>query len=227
MPQPDVKWLLFSISTSFDTFPQPTSLLSTTNHDYNYKMDIRDILRESYDKTLRALVMGTSPAALARARERAFVKALAAEFEARFAGEAFRVFSAYGRGNRADFGGEQLLFEIEVCSVASASSARRKKETFYVVREALWQAEIDLSQDWRQVVFAMNRLRCGAAENKLVIAAAAGAGQDEFLATLAQCGAGCGERFYLATIPHPRDWEDDEETLKVWRLAEGAWQAVV
>jgi len=193
---------------------------------YNESMNIQGILRASYHKTLKALVMGTSPESLARARERAFVKALATQFEGSFEGEEFRVFSLYGRGNRADFGGEQLLFDLEVCRVASASSAERKKESFYIVAEALWQIEIDLSQDWRQVVFAMNRLRCGAAENKLVIAAAPGSERDSFLKTLAHGGAGCGGKFYLATIPHPRDWEDDEDTLMIWQFAEGEWQAV-
>ncbi len=190
-------------------------------------MRIQDILRDSYHKALKALVMGTSPGSLARARERAFVKSLATQFEASFAGEECRVFSTYGRGNRADFGGEQLLFDIEVCRVAAASSAERKSEPFYVVTEALWQIEIDLSQDWRQVVYAMNRLRCGAADNKLVIAALPAAEPDSFLETLAHCGTGCDGKFYLATIPHPRDWEDAEETLKLWRSAEGNWQAVI
>ena len=193
---------------------------------YNRSMNIQAILRDSYQRTQKALVMGTSPASLARARERAFVKALATEIEDSFEGEEFRVFSLYGRGNRADFGGEQLLFDIEVCRVAGASSAQRKRESFYVVDEALWQVEFDMSQDWRQVVFAMNRLRCGSAENKLVIAAAPGSAQDSFLKTLEHGGAGRMGRFYLATIPHPRDWEDDEETLKIWRFAEGEWQAV-
>ncbi|MCY4072702.1 MAG: hypothetical protein OXG60_15515 [Chloroflexi bacterium] len=190
-------------------------------------MNIEGILRESYQRTLKALVMGTSPESLARARERAFVKALARQFEGSFEGEEFRVFSAYGRGNRPDFGGEQLLFEIEVCRVAGASTAERKSESFYIVTEALWQIEIELSQDWRRVVFAMNRLRCGAAGNKLVIAAAPGAAQERFLKTLEQPGAVPGEAFYLATIPHPRDWEDDEESLKMWQFVEGEWQAVM
>jgi len=194
---------------------------------YNGSMTIQDILRESYEKTLKALVMGTSPESLARARERAFVKSLATAFEGRYEGEEFRVFSLYGRGNRADFGGEQLLFDLEVCRVASASSAERKQESFYVVTEALWQIEIDLSQDWRRVVFAMNRLRCGAAGNKLVIAAAPGARQERFLKTLEQPDAVRGEAFYLATIPHPRDWEDDEESLKIWQFGEGEWQGVM
>ncbi len=190
-------------------------------------MRIQDILRDSYHKSLKALVMGTSPGSLARARERAFVKSLATQFGTSFADEEFRVFSAYGRGNRADFGSEQLLFDIEVCRVAAASSAQRKTEPFYIVTEALWQIEIDLSQDWRQVVYAMNRLRCGAAGNKLVIAASPTAEPDSFLKTLEHCGGGTDAKFYLATIPHPRDWEDDEETLKLWQSAEGIWQAVI
>ena len=193
---------------------------------YNRSMNIQAILRDSYQRTQKALVMGTSPASLARARERAFVKALATEIEDSFEGEEFRVFSLYGRGNRADFGGEQLLFDIEVCRVAGASSAQRKKESFYIVAEALWQVEFEMSQDWRRVVFAMNRLRCGSAENKLVIAAAPGSAQDSFLKTLEPGGAGCGGKMYLATIPHPRDWDDDEDSLMICRFAEGEWQAV-
>ena len=170
--------------------------------------------------------MGTSPESLARARERAYVKTLATQLESAFEGEECRVFSAYGRGNRRDFGSEQLLFDIEVCRVAAASSAHRKKESFCYIAEALWQIEIELSQDWRQVVFAMNRLCCGTAVNKLIIAAQSADAHDIFLRTLEPGAAGCGGNLFLATISHPRNWEDEEETLKVWQIADSKWQAV-
>ena len=189
-------------------------------------MNIQDILLDSYQKALKALVMGTSPESLARARERAFAKTLATQLESAYEGEDVRVFSAYGRGNRPDFGSEQLLFTIEVCRVAAASSAHRKQESFCYIAEALWQIEIELSPDWRQVVFAMNRLCCGAAANKLVIAAQSADGNDIFLETLELGGAGCDGNLFLATIPHPRNWEDEEETLKVWQIADSKWQAV-
>ena len=189
-------------------------------------MNIQDILRDSYHQSQKALVMGTSPQSLARARERAFVKSLAAQFEARYAAQNCRVFSVYGRGNRADFGSEQLLFDIEVCRAAAATSAHRHQQSFFVVTEALWQVAIDLSRDWRQVVYAMNRLRCGAAANKLVIAAAPKDAPDSFLKTLAQACPGDDGAFYLATMPHPRDWEEDDGRLELWQIAAGAWQSV-
>ena len=189
-------------------------------------MNIQDILRDSYKKALKALVMGTSPESLARARERAFVKTLATQLESAYEGEESRVFSAYGRGNRPDFGSEQLLFDIEVCRVATANSAHRKQESFYYITEALWQIEIELSQDWRQVVFAMNRLCCGAAANKLIVAAQSADANDIFLETLEPGAASCGGNVFLATISHPRNWEDEEEPLKVWQIADSKWQAV-
>lgn len=196
-------------------------------------MSIEEILRAGYQNALKALVMGTSPRALARARERAFVKSLAAQFATSCAGEDLRVFSVYGRGQVADFGSERLLFDIEVCRVAGSSAAFRAQDSFFHVTEALWQIEIDMSQDWRQCVYALNRLRLGAGANKLLIAAAPTDRRADFLKTLANCGAGSADSvdrvgsLYLATMPHPRDWHDNEESLKLWRMTDGDWQAIL
>ena len=190
-------------------------------------MDIRHVLRYSYHDARNALVMGTSAAALARARERAFVKAVASQFSDALAADDIRVFSPFARGNRDDFGAEKLLFDIEVCRLAFAETSDRKPEQFAFVSAALWQIEIEFSHEWRDVVFALNRLSCGAAENKLLIAAQRNSGQDEFLATIRPVVSACPGEVYLALVTQPSDWDDGEGSVDVFRLdADDNWNEV-
>ncbi len=189
-------------------------------------MNIRDILFSSYDDALKAMVMGTSPESLARARERAFVKTLAAHVEDACEADDIRVFSQYGRGNLADFGAERLLYDIEVCRIATSSSADRKKETFLHIASALWQIEIDFSCDWRHSVYALNRLCCGGAENKTIIAAHRDRGRQILIDTLAPVAAASAGQLHLVLIPHPRDWAEVEHPLELWALVDAEWQPV-
>lgn len=187
-------------------------------------MNIRHLLHYSFHDARNAMVMGTSAASLARARERAFVKAVASQLAEFFSAEDFRVFSAYGRGNRNDFGTEQLLFDIEVCRVACDTATNRKKEQFAYIRAAIWQIEIEFSHEWRDAIYALNRLACGGAENKLLITAQRKSSSDDFLATMLPPASACAGQVYLALITQPVDWGDDEGSLDVWQLDENdAW----
>lgn len=183
-------------------------------------MDIRHLLHYSYHDARNALVMGTSAASLARARERAFVKAVAAQFADAFADADVRVFSPFARANRDDFGIDQLLFDIEICRVALAEAGGRQADQFAFVSSALWQIEIEFSLDWRDAIIALNRLSCGGAENKLLITARRRSGQDDFLATVQPVASACAGQVYLALITHPRDWDDGDGSVDVLRLDE-------
>ena len=181
-------------------------------------MNIRHLLHYSFHDARNALVMGTSAASLARARERAFVKAFATQLSEAFTTEDIRVFSAYGRGNRNDFGAEQLLYDVEVCRVDCGTTSDRKKVNFAYIRAALWQIEIEFSLDWRDAVYTLNRLSCGAAENKLLITARRKSGRDDFLATMLPVASACTGQVYLALLTQPQDWDDDEGSLDVLQL---------
>ena len=91
-------------------------------------MNIGHILRSGFHDARAALVMGTSAASLVRARERAFAKTVASQLQEALFADDIRVFSAYSRGNKADFGTEQLIYEIEACRVAKGNTADRLKE---------------------------------------------------------------------------------------------------
>lgn len=186
-------------------------------------MDIARVIDSSFNEAVKALTMGTSPSALTRARERAFIKTLIAHLRRAFAAEDIRVFAASQRGNAADFGTNHLLYDIAVCRAAASETAERKSEDFLYVTEALWQIEVDFSREWRSALQAVNRLACGAAADKLLIATREAASQQRLLNTLRAPARACPGNLYLALVPHPADWDDADSAPQVWRMAEDAW----
>ena len=197
------------------------------NQPYNRHMNIRQVIADSYRDALKSHVMGTSPRALARARERAFVKALAERLQDCFAQDDVRVFSAYGRRNVDDFGSEQLLFDIAVCRAAYGQTAERTPEDFVYIAETLWAIELNFEREWRAALYAINRLNVGAAANMLLIAAQPKSARESFIESLkapfaAPADAG-GER-YLSLVPHPAEWDETDDSPETWRLNEGEWE---
>ncbi len=193
---------------------------------YNVNMNIRRIIDDSYDRSCRALVMGTSPTSLERARERVLLKTLAEQLQTAYEGEDVRVFSTYGRGNRTDFGTETLLHDISVCRIKCGETAERQKEDFVYIAAAIWQVEFDFSREWPSAIRAINRLNAGSADNKLLVAAQMDSGRDNYMKTLiAPFAAGHGDQ-HLALIPHPAEWDTSDDSPEVWRLSEGEWVAL-
>ena len=188
-------------------------------------MNIRHVIYYSYNDALAALVMGTSPCSLARARERALVKALAAQLEEAHDGDDIRVFAAWRRGNRHNFGTERLLYDIQVCRIKAGQTADKKKQPFHYIAAALWQIEIDFSRELCRTLLALNRLAGGAGENKLVITAPPKSGRTAFINTLKAPAAACSGEVWLALVPHPQDWDEDVPSPAVWQFTEGDWQA--
>ena len=186
-------------------------------------MNIVGVVNESFNEAVKALVMGTSAGSLARARERVFVKTLVTQLEEVHDDDSIRVFSPYGRGNMADFGTEQLLHDICVCRIGGGVTAERKPNDFLYIEEALWQIEVDFSREWQQALHAINRLNCGSAANKLLIASQLDSGGEIFVNTLKAPSAVSDGMHYLALIPHPKDWDEIESGPAVWRMDDGEW----
>ncbi len=188
-------------------------------------MRIANIVQASFREAAGALVMGTSAASLARARERAFVKALTARLESSLGGDNLRVIGALGRRSQPADAKDALPFDISVCRVDRGSTAGRQPQDFDFISEALWQIELDFSRDWRGALRAINRLNSGAAAGKVLIAAELGSRTKGYLDTLATpFASGSGER-YLALIPHPAEWDDSDAETQTWRLQGGQWIA--
>ncbi len=186
-------------------------------------MDIGRVVHRSYSRAIKAMVMGTSAQALARARERAFVKCLIAEVGAVFSDVDIRVFSTYGRGNARDFGTEKLASDIAVARIDKGCAGGRDAAPFRYIARILWQIEIDFSRDWRRSVFAINRLNGSSAENKVLLAAQMSRGADDYLRTLSVPFAAGSGAAAIALIPHPAEWETTESAPVLWRLDDGDW----
>ena len=189
-------------------------------------MNIARLIESSFNEATKALTMGTSQRSLGRARERAFTKALIAQLRREFDGDDHRVFATTQRGNAADFGTNQLLYDIAVCRIGEGKTAERKSEDFHFIAQALWQIEIDFSREWRSALYAINRLNCGAAAEKLMITSWLARSQSQFLNTMRAPSAPVGGTLYLAFVPHPADWDDDAASPQVWRIADGEWAEV-
>ena len=190
---------------------------------YNAAMDIARLIDDAYRGARRSLVMGTSPASLARARERSFIRRLLAGFESHCQADDLRIFSDYIRGNQAEFGSERLLGDIAICSIAEGMTSGRDAKPFQFVKGLVWLVELDFSREWRRELNAINRLNCGAAENRLFIGAMPASGSGESLQTLlAPCAGGVGQA-YISLIPHPAEWDSCDEPPGVWRLRDGQW----
>ena len=189
-------------------------------------MDIVGLIDASFSEAVKALVMGTSARSLARARERAFVKSLINRLRNNFDDDGYRIFASLQRGNQSDFGTNQLLHDIVVCRIEEGATDARQPESFRYVAEALWQIEVDFSREWRPALYAINRLNCGGAGNKLLVASQLARSQDRLMNTLRKPGAACAGTLYLALVPHPADWDDDAGAPQVWRFTEGEWAEV-
>ena len=189
-------------------------------------MNIKQLINTSFNDATKSMVMGTSPQALARARERVWIKTLSAHLGEALDEADSRVFSAYQRGNADDFGSEQLLYDIQVCRVGITTTADKKKEEIHYIQASLWQIETNFSREIHQAVYAFNRLVTGNSENKLFIGAQLKTGRDTFIGTLKASATACSGTVYLALIPHPNDWDDDDYALDVWQFTDGDWTEV-
>ena len=186
-------------------------------------MNVASIINDSYRGASSALVMGTSPQSLARARERVFVKTLVDQLQGAYSDDDVRVFSEYGRGNLHDFGTEKLLSDICVCRIAEGQTVARQPEDFLYIAAMLWQIEIEFSREWQRELQAVNRLIGGSAANKLLVAALMNRASEDIMNTLKAPFAAASGEAYLALIPHPADWDLTEDRPQVWRLAEDEW----
>ena len=186
-------------------------------------MDIKRVLDASYHDALRALVMGTSAAALARARQRALVKTLASRLNEAITDENTRAYHRYATSSRADFGIDALPWDICICRLGASDSGGRQAQSLEYVAGALWQVAIDFSGETAGALQAVNRLAFGGASNKLLLLAHPESGSDSLLESLAQPFAGDGARC-LALLPHPRDWDDATHAPAAWQWQNDGWR---
>jgi hypothetical protein len=156
------------------------------------------------------------------ARSLAWVSSLAAAFENHFAGDiAIRVLTRYDDRHRAEFGLNELLYDISVVRVATVPAARRQVDLIYV-KNVLWQVESEFARNSREAVFDFNKLVLGSAKNKLFIGPNVD-DPDRFLGVLLPAAQACTGKVYAALVPHPDRWEQSDLAIRAHLLRQRRW----
>jgi hypothetical protein len=140
------------------------------------------------------------------ARSRNFVTALGDQLGALYTGQPdVRLFTKHDESNRADFGMNELLYDVTVCRTATVKSAATSRELQYVTAP-IWHVESELAKDSRQALFDFNKLVLGAAPLNLFVGPLVH-DTASFLNVLRAPAPGCIGRVFVALIPHPSEWD--------------------
>ena len=171
----------------------------------NETMDIKNIIRISFEGAILMPDNGKNKGAIHANRSRNFVEKLRKNILNEYKDDdTIRAFSKYNKANKKEFGLNELLYDILVCKTDKVQSGRRKKSMTFVTK-SLWQIESEFSKNPVQAVYDFNKLVIGASENKLFIAPNIEYYND-FLNPLSKLANLCNSKTYIAFIPHPKDW---------------------
>lgn len=138
-----------------------------------------------------------------------------------------RVFHKGDDGNRAEFGLNELLYDVCVCRTDECPSARQGTLLRYVTK-ALWQVESEFARDSSEALKDLNKLVIGTAENKLFVGPrlTAPAVELAYLGALLPAARRCTGNVYAALVGHPDGWPASEAGVVARRLTEGRWQPI-
>jgi len=190
-------------------------------------MDIRDTLYVALDTAMDMKDEGDSTSSKHRNRSKNFVDALDERLRIQYQASmpSCRVLSKHNEKNRAEFGLNELLFDVLVCDTATTTSYRGSAELTYVTK-AIWAIESELARDSRQALFDFNKLVIAASDYKLFICSQAIDGNDdeEFLSPLLSPALHCSGSVFVAFIPHPSGWETVERSVRLYKLSDGFWR---
>ena len=169
-----------------------------------------------------------------RKRSCAWVECLAEELRKTFESvdRDVRVFSKEHRKNRADFGLNEMLYDLCVCETATCDSHTGRKQLRYITR-VLWLIESEFAKNSVAAVKDFNKLVLGAAENKLFIAPCLGDRNRDatfrarLLPVAQRCVNAASSHVYLAQVPHPDAWDQlPRGNIMLWKLDGADWTLV-
>ncbi len=162
-----------------------------------------------------------------RQRSGNWVESLARRFKEHYEGDPYRVFWSANRKNRKQFGRNEMLFDIAVCSVFTTKSRQRTARDLEFIAQCHWQIESEFNRtNTREIVIDMSKLVMGAAEDKLFVAAHRRRGQRDILEQFAPIAACCGGRLYFCFVSHPADWADNARPPMLFEWIAGGWSEI-
>lgn len=166
-----------------------------------------------------------------RKRSSQWVCALAEAFQSEYRDPGVhRVFWVGNRENRKQFGINELLFDVMVCSVSTVESLQRHSNRLDFIDQCHWQVESEFNRsNSRAVIVDMSKLVVGSAENKLFISAHRDSetGEHDLLKLCAGIARRCTGKLFFAFVAHPDDWDDDPpEPPVLYEWLAGYWERI-
>ena len=187
------------------------------------QLNVHSIVVNALQQSRTKDAVGDSSGVINRNRSSEFVKQLAAEYNKFYEGdEAIRVLSSGNNSNRTEFGLNELLYDVTVCSVTNIESSKQGKQ-LTLVTQTLWSVESELRRDSREAIYDFNKLVMSNADNKLFIGPLVD-DIDSYISVLSKAAKYCEGSLYLALIPHPSTWNETSIQPLVWSWIEDEWR---
>ena len=190
-----------------------------------HRGNIAEVVQDAWNDAANAGTRSNGQQETNRERSSAWIRSLAERFQEHYEGDRYRVFSLGNKKNREQFGLNELLFDLAVCSVSTTDSLQRKARPLPFIARCHWQIESEFNlRNTRDIVIDMSKLVMGAADNKLMVAAHRGDREPDILDQCAPIAACCGGRVYFCFVSHPDDWTPERQsppTLHEW--VAGGW----
>jgi hypothetical protein len=156
-------------------------------------------------------------------RSRRFVEALGDIARNQRNSDSERVLTKHNESNHAEFGLNELLFDVLWCDTAATPAMEADVMLRYVTR-GKWAVESEFAGDSRKALFDFNKLVLADAEAKLFIGPTT-PNWKAFLAPLGVAAENVRGQLYVALVPHPREWKSrNEQDIMIFRWSSGSWE---
>ena len=192
-----------------------------------HRDNIAEVVLNAWNDVRRTVIDGSDRKDSNRKRSAKWVTSLAKRFEEHYAGGPYRLFWSGNAGNREQFGRNEFLFDLAVCSVSAAKSLEKEHRDLEFIARCHWQIESEFSRDnTRDILVDMSKLVMGSAENKLFVAAHRGVREEDILGRCSEIAGRCTGRVYFCFVSHPNDWTAKPERPALHEWTEGDWAHV-
>jgi hypothetical protein len=181
------------------------------------------IVRQAFDTAYKPQPNTTG---INRARSTRWVSAVANSFRDWYTPDpTVRVLFRGDASHRAEFGLNELLFDVLVCRLAHVRAPRANKQLPYIT-EALWQVESELARNGTEVLRDFSKLVLGSARQKLFACSFVSIDKNT-LRALAAPASQCGGDVFLVQIPHPDQWSTHPpKRPALFRYNRGSWEEI-
>ena len=166
---------------------------------------------------VEALVLRSFEAVHGAATSERWVAALAGELRAAYGSDPSVRVVQRGSDESPELGDVALPVDIAVWRAGSNAVPGDGGATY--VREVLWQVAVELGEDPRETLQALNRLVLGAASSKLLVGPQHG-DATSVLNTLQRAAAACSGQLFLSLAPLEGG---PDAAPRMWRFRRGRW----